>query len=87
MEILAIITLLFLTGVVVAVQPMKLTKSLYCIVIFIVGILTPIEGITYGSTTLIAVNTSFSYVILAFLTLGSLVTIYGTAVGQSEKAS
>lgn len=86
MEVLAIITVLFLTGIVVSVQPMKITKALYCIVIFIIGILTPIEGITYGSTTLIAVNTSFSYVVLAFLTLGSLVTMYGAIIRQSKEA-
>ena len=85
MEILSILVMLFLVAFTVSINPTRVMRAIFCIATFYIGLITVIEGITYGATTLIAVNTPLAYMTMVFMTLGSMVTMYGAALGENKE--
>ena len=84
MDILGILVLLFLVGFTVSISPTRLMKAVFCIATFYVGLMTVVEGITYNSIAIVTINTQLSFMIFVFMTLGSLVTMYGAVIGSDS---
>lgn len=83
MEIIAILTVLFLVGFTVVISPTRILRSLFCIATFYIGLITITEGITFQGAAIIATNTQIGFVLFVFMTLGSLVSMYGAIISPT----
>ena len=87
MDILVIVVVFFLSAVPVAVNPTWIMKALYCLVPFFIGLLVIIEGVTYNGSAHIAAGTNMvGITVFVMMTLGSLVTAYGTSIGKDVQS-
>jgi len=67
-------------AVTISINPTWIMRVLFSVATFYVGLLVLTEGVTYGSSTLLATGTQLTFVVFIFMTLGSLVTAYSASL-------
>jgi hypothetical protein len=87
MEFLVILVAISLVSIIIAINPTWMMKALFGILTFFLGLLVQIEGINYGTTALIIPNTQMSFILMLFMTLGSLITIYSVSMKKDVSMS
>lgn len=81
MDLLVALTLIVVCYIPIAISEFKLGKAIYALVPFIIGLFVAQEGLTYGTTVISTVGTNINLVFVAFLTLGSIISIFGLTAG------
>lgn len=87
MDLIAILVILALPAIIIAVNPTWIMKAIYGILTFFIGLLVQIEGITYNGSAIISTGTNLSLILMVFMTLGSLVTIYSVSIKKDVSVS
>ena len=82
MDLIVALALLVLCYIPISISNARFSKGLFALVPFIIGLFVAQEGIVYGSTVISSVGTNINLVFVAFLTLGSVVSIYDLATGE-----
>jgi len=91
MEVISIIVLLGLTALPLYIGPTWLSKAIFALVLFVVGLLVQIGGITMTSFlhnttnyTLVQTGSTVSFMLLLVLTLGSILSIMTLVLQKNE---